>query len=216
LRALGYVRVSLPEEDPRNQEVAIEEFARRNGLELLKIFRDVGVSGSKKAFEREGFRQLYGVARALDIKTIIVFDLTRLGRDLFDLIETYRALLEKGFTVLFVKHPELNAQPGSPIGEALRRAILVLLGIVAEMERAFIRERTKAAMERARAEGRQLGRRPVEIPVELVKRYLRQGLPKTVIYKLLVAEGYLRYREKGEERVLSYDRFVKRLKKLGL
>jgi len=216
LRALGYVRVSLPEEDPRNQEVAIEEFARRSGLELLKIFKDVGVSGSKKAFEREGFRQLYEVAKALDIKTIIVFDLTRLGRDLFDLVETYQTLLERGFTVLFVKHPELNAQPGSPLGEALRKAILVLLGVVAEMERAFISERTKAAMERARAEGRRLGRRPVEIPVELVKRYMRQGLPKTVIYKLLASEGHLRYREKGEERVLSYDRFVKRLKQLGL
>jgi len=215
LRALGYVRVSLPEEDPRNQEVAIEEFARRNGLELLKIFRDVGVSGSRRAFEREGFRQMVDAARLLDIRTIIVFDLTRLGRDLFDLVETYRTLLERGFTVLFVKHPELNAQPGSPLGEALRRALLVLLGVVAEMERAFISERTKAAMERARAEGRQLGRRPVEIPVELVKRYMRQGLPKTVIYKLLVAEGHLRYREKGEERVLSYDRFVKRLKQLG-
>jgi len=216
LRALGYVRVSLPEEDPRNQEVAIEEFARRSELELLKIFRDVGVSGSKRAFEREGFRQMIEVARALDIKTIVVFDLTRLGRDLFDLVETYQALLKDGFTVLFVKHPELNAQPDSPLGEALRRAILVLLGVVAEMERAFISERTKAAMERARAEGKQLGRRPVEIPVELVKKYRRQGLPKTAIYKLLVSQGYLRYTEKGVARVLSYDRFAKRLKKLGL
>jgi len=216
LRALGYVRVSLPEEDPRNQEVAIVEFARRNGLELLKIFRDVGVSGSRRAFEREGFRQMVEVARALDIRTIVVFDLTRLGRDLFDLVETYQALLRDGFTVLFVKHPELNAQPGSPIGEALRRAILVLLGVVAEMERAFIRERTKAAIERARAEGKHLGRKPVEIPVELVKKYMKQGLPKTVIYKLLVAEGYLRYKEKGVERVLSYDWFTKRLKQMGL
>jgi len=216
LRALGYVRVSLPEEDHRNQEVAIEEFARRSGLELLKIFKDIGVSGSKKAFEREGFKRMVEVARALDIRTIVVFDLTRLGRDLFDLVETYQALLKDGFTVLFVKHPELNAQPGSPIGEALRRAILVLLGVVAEMERAFIRERTKAAMERARAEGKHLGRRPVEIPVELVRKYRKQGLPKTVIYKLLVSEGHLRYTEKGATRVLSYDRFVKRLKQLGL
>jgi len=70
-------------------------------------------------------------------------------------------------------------------------------------------------MERARAEGKQLGRKPVEIPLELVRKYRRQGLPKTVIYKLLVSQGYLRYTE-GEEKVLSYDRFVKRLKKLGL
>jgi len=50
-----------------------------------------------------------------------------------------------------------------------------MLGVVAEMERAFISERTKTAMERAGAEGTQLGRRPVEIPVELVKKYRRQG-----------------------------------------
>jgi len=43
-------------EDPRNQEVAIEEFARRNELEFLKIFKDVDMSGSKRAFERESFR----------------------------------------------------------------------------------------------------------------------------------------------------------------
>jgi len=56
----------------------------------------------------------------------------------------------------------------------------------------------------------------VEIPMDLVKRYLRMGLKKKAIYELLVEQGYLRYREKGRERVLSYDRFCKRLRALGL
>lgn len=216
VKALGYVRVSLESENPENQVQAIEEFCKQQGLELLKIFRDIGVSGSKAAFEREGFKQLIEAANLLGIKTIVIYDLTRLGRDLFDLIETYKKLLEEGFNILFVKHPELNARPDSPIGEALRKAILTVLGVVAELERAFIRERTKAALERARKEGKHVGRRPVEIPLDLVKKYRRQGLSKRAIYTMLINQGYLRYTEKGFVRVLSYDRFVKRLKQLGL
>ena len=214
LRAFGYARVSLPEEHIENQIQAIEEFARREGLELLKVFTDVGVSGARPAFEREGFRQLLEASRLLGAKVIIVYDLTRLGRDLFDLIDTYRRLLDEGYMVLFVKHPELNASPDSPIGEALRKALLTILGVVAELERAFIRERTKAGLEMARRQGKHVGRRPVEIPLDLVRKLLRAGLSKKAIHRILIAQGYLRYREKGEERVLSYDRFVKRLKKL--
>lgn len=216
MRALGYVRVSLASENPENQAQAIEEYCRANGLELLKIFQDVGVSGSKPALEREGFKALLEASRLLDVKTIVIYDLTRLGRDLFDLIETYKELLEEGYNILFVKHPELNARPDSPIGEAVRKALLTVLGVVAELERAFIRERTRAGLERARREGKRLGRRPVEIPMDLVKRYLRMGLSKKAIYQLLVEQGYLQYREKGVVRTLSYDRFVKRLKAMGL
>jgi len=216
VRALGYARVSLPEERVENQIHEIERFCRENGIELLKVFQDIGVSGAKPAFERDGFRQLVEAAGLLDVKTIVVYDLTRLGRDLFDLVETYKKLLEEGFDVLFVKHPELNARPDSPIGEALRKALLTILGVVAELERAFIRERTRAGMLRAKKEGRHVGRPPVEIPMDLVKKMRKAGLSKKAIYKFLVSQGYLRYREKGEERALSYDRFLKRLKDAGL
>jgi len=212
VRALGYVRVSLPGERVENQVQAIEEFCRQHSIELLKVFQDIGVSGAKPAFERDGFKQVIEVARLLDVKTIVVYDLTRLGRDLFDLVETYKKLLEEGYNVLFVKHPELNARPDSPIGEVLRKALLTILGVVAELERAFIRERTRAGMLRAKKEGKHVGRPPVEIPMDLVKKMLKAGLSKKAIYKFLVSQGYLKYREKGVERVLSYDRFLKRLK----
>jgi len=216
MRALGYARVSLENENIENQVQAIEEYAKANGLDLLGVFKDVGVSGSKPALEREGFRKLYETANALNVKTVVVFDLTRLGRDLFDLIETYKKLLEEGFTVLFVKHPELNAKPESPIGEALRKALLTILGVVAELERAFIRERTLTGLERAVKEGKKLGRKPVEIPLDLVRKYRKQGLNKKAIYTILTSQGYLKYVERGYSKVLSYDRFVKRLKALGV
>lgn len=215
-KALGYVRVSILEERIENQIQAIQEFCIKNNIELLKIFEDIGVSGSKPAFKREGFNKLLEASRLLGIKTIVIYDLTRLGRDLFDLIETYKELLRQGYNILFVKHPELNAKPDSPIGESLRRAMLTILGVVADLERAFIRERTRAGMLRAKKEGKHIGRRPVEIPVDLVKKYARMGLTKKAIYEILIDQGYLRYREKSRERILSYDRFCKRLKAMGI
>ena len=131
MKAFGYARVSIPEERVENQVQAIKEFCKQQGLDLLKVFVDVGVSGAQPAFEREGFKQLLEASRLLGVKTIVIYDLTRLGRDLFDLIETYRKLLAGGYTVLFVKHPELNAKPDSPIGESLRKALLTVLGVVA-------------------------------------------------------------------------------------
>ncbi|MEM4535572.1 MAG: recombinase family protein [Desulfurococcaceae archaeon] len=211
-RALGYARVSLESENVDNQVIEIEKFAEENGLEIVEVFKDIGVSGSKPALEREGFKRLLEASKLLGIKTIVVYDLTRLGRDLFDLVNTYKFLLESNYTVLFVKHQELNAKPDSPVSEALRKALLTMLGVVSELERAFIIERTRAGLERARREGKHLGRNPVEIPLDKVKEYLRKGLSKRDIYRLLVDMGYLKYREKGVEKTLSYDRFLKRLK----
>jgi len=56
VRALGYARVSIPEKRIENRVQGIERFCRENGLELIKVFQDIGVSGSKRALKREGFK----------------------------------------------------------------------------------------------------------------------------------------------------------------
>jgi len=215
--AVGYVRVSLESEDPENQVRAIQDYARANGLQLVGVFKDVGVSGSKPAMEREGFRQmLNALANMPAVKAVVIYDISRLGRDMMDVIETYRYLTEElGLNVLFVKHPELNVVQGTPLGEAIRKATLALLGVAAEVERALISERTKAGLARAKAQGKHVGRKGTEIPVEEVREYLAMGLSKKAIYKILVKQGKLRYRERGQERVLTYNQFLQRLKKLG-
>ncbi len=216
--AVGYARVSLEGEDVENQIKAIEDYAKASGIELIGVFKDVGVSGARPAMEREGFKaMLSALANMPMVKAVIIYDISRLGRDMVDVIETYRHLTERlGLSVLFVKHPELNVVQGTPLGEAIRKATLALLGIAAEIERALISERTKAGLARARALGRHVGRRGVEVPVEEVKEYLAMGLSKKSIYRILVKQGKLRYIEKGQERVLTYNWFLQRLKRLGL
>jgi DNA invertase Pin-like site-specific DNA recombinase len=216
--AVGYARVSLEGEDVGNQVKAIEDYAKASGIELIGVFRDVGVSGSRPAMEREGFRQmLNALANMPAVKAVIIYDISRLGRDMMDVVETYRYLTERlGLSVMFVNHPELNVVQGTPLGEAIRKATLALLGIAAEIERALISERTKAGLARAKEQGKHVGRKGTEIPVEEVKEYLKLGLSKKSIYRILVKQGKLKYIEKGQERVLTYNWFLQRLKKLGM
>jgi DNA invertase Pin-like site-specific DNA recombinase len=216
--AVGYARVSVEAEDVENQVKAIEDYARVSGIELIGVFKDVGVSGSRPALEREGFKaMLNALANMPAVKAVVIYDISRLGRDMMDVVETYRYLTERlGLSVLFVKHPELNVVQGTPLGEAIRKATLALLGIAAEIERALISERTKAGLARARAQGKHVGRKGTEIPVAEVREYLSMGLTKKAVYKLLVKQGKLRYREQGQERVLSYNWFLQRLKRLGI
>jgi DNA invertase Pin-like site-specific DNA recombinase len=215
--AVGYARVSIEGEDINNQVHAIEDYAKTNNLTLVGVFRDVGVSGAKPALEREGFRQLLTALESMPaIKTIIIFDITRLGRDMLDVMDTYKYLTEKGYNILFVKHPELNVIQSTPLGEAIRKATLAMLSVTAEIERALISERTKSALARAKAMGKHIGRRGTQIPIDVVKQYLSMGLTKKAIYRLLVQQGLLRYQERGVVKVLSYNQFLVRLKSMGL
>jgi len=215
--AVGYARVSLEGEDISNQVHAIEDYSKQNNLTLVGVFRDVGVSGAKPAMERDGFRQLLTALESMPaIRTIIVFDITRLGRDMLDVMDTYKYLTEKGYNILFVKHPELNVIQSTPLGEAIRKATLAMLSVTAEIERALISERTRSALARAKAMGKHIGRKGTQIPADVVKQYLALGLTKKSIYRLLVQQGLLRYQERGVVKVLSYNQFLQRLKSMGL
>jgi len=215
--AVGYTRVSREDENIENQVFEIQRFAEQNGITLVGVFKDVGVSGAKPAMERDGFKQMLSVLETLPtVRTIVVLDLTRLGRDMIDVLNTYRYLTERGYDILFVKHPELNITQASPLGETIRKAIIAVLSIVAEMERAFIRERTKVAIARAKAQGKRVGRPlSVELPIDKVQELLNKGLTLYDVYKELKQEGYLKYRDKqGREWVLTYSQFHRRVNQL--
>ncbi|MDT7970893.1 MAG: recombinase family protein [Vulcanisaeta sp.] len=215
--AVGYARVSREDEDINNQVHAIEDYAKTNNLTLVGVFRDIDVSGAKPALEREGFRQMLAALESMPaIRTIIVFDITRLGRDMLDVMDTYKLLTERGYNILFIKHPELNVIQSTPLAEAIRKATLAMLSVTAEIERALISERTKSALARAKAMGKHIGRRGTQIPIDVVRQYLSMGLTKKAIYRLLVQQGLLRYQERGVVKVLSYNQFLVRLKALGL
>jgi len=214
--AIGYIRVSTEDENPENQKLAILEFANSNGFQIIKFFEDVGVSGGEEAFKRPQFAAMYQYAKNNGVRIIIVYDLSRLGRDIFDVLQTYKTLLEDGFNILFVKNPELNVlDSDSYVSQAVRKTILALLAAAAEIERAMIRERTKTALARLKKQGKKLGRPEIEIPIEDIKRMLRRGFTIKEIYDRLLKEGKIcRTTKDGKPDCLSYDTLRKKIRKL--
>jgi DNA invertase Pin-like site-specific DNA recombinase len=193
----------MEDENIENQKMAIEDFAKKNGFELLGIFEDVGVSGGKPALERDGFVTMLKASEQLGVKTIIIFDISRLGRDFLDVILTLKYLEEKEFKVYFVNNPELNdvnQYKDSIVGSVIRKFLIAILGFFAEMERAMIRERTKVALERAKRQGRPPGRPGLKIDCKEVQKMVERGITRpSDICLIFKAQGKLTIKGRNKE-----------------
>lgn len=193
--AWGYIRVSKEEENPKNQKIAITEFAEKHGLKLLGFIMDIGVSGAKPILEREGFKTVVESAEENSVKSLVIYDITRFGRSMEDVVSTYKWLVDKGFKVYFVRQPFLSQgiYRDQPYGEMISKLMFTILAWAAEMEREMIRIRTKEGLERARREGKRIGRPPAKIDKETVQKLVLKGLSlKEIAEKLGVGYSTLR------------------------
>jgi DNA invertase Pin-like site-specific DNA recombinase len=154
-RVAIYLRVSTNEQTTRNQRRELRTVAERHGWEVAKIYEDAGISGGKGREERPGFDALMMAVARREIDMVAAWSVDRLGRSLMDLLAFLKDLHAKGVD-LFLHQQGLDTS--TPSG----RAMFQMLGVFAEFERAMIRERVMAGLARARADGKKLGRRPVE------------------------------------------------------
>lgn len=190
---MGYVRVSREDEVAENQEIKIREYCDRKGLEVVGFFKDEAVSGAVPCFEREGFRAMMKFVEDNGIGHIVFLDITRLGRDMADNVAVIRELRRRGLTLHFVNQEFLN----SINDPAFEKLLLALFSWFAEYERQVIIERTKAGLERARLQGKHIGRPKKKVDRRKVEYYLRKGLHLTDIAKLMdVSYSTLRRRIK--------------------
>jgi len=108
---------------------------------------------------------------------LVVLKLDRLGRNTRDVLNLVYELREKG-AVLSVLEPKFaTTDVAGPI-------LVTVLGMVAELERSFIRERQKAGIERAKANGVYKGRKP-RVPVEQVRAMHKDGVGPSAIAREL-------------------------------
>jgi putative DNA-invertase from lambdoid prophage Rac len=155
---IAYYRVSS-----QDQSIAAQRHAMAgDGMAFDKEFADEGVSGAIPAKERPGFAQLLAYVREGD--TLHVYAVDRLGRDAIDVQTTVRGLIGRGVTV--------NVRGLGVIAKGVGELILAVLAQVAEMERSRIAERTAAGRDRAKAEGKHMGR-PATISGERAAEALR-------------------------------------------
>jgi DNA invertase Pin-like site-specific DNA recombinase len=152
MRAGLYVRTSTVNgQTTKNQERELEAVAERHGWEVVAVYRDQGISGSKGREKRPGLDRLLQAVARRDIDMVAAWSVDRLGRSLIDLVGVLQELRVKGVD-LYLHQQGLDTS--TPSG----RAMFQMLGVFAEFERSMIRERVMAGLARAKAEGTRLGR----------------------------------------------------------
>ena len=159
MKAALYARVSTFDQEPENQLAELRSYARARGWTAIE-FVDRGISGAKD--RRPALDALRRDVQRRKVDVVVCWRLDRLGRNLkhlVTLLEQWQAL-----GVAFVSLAE-GIDATTPAGKLQMH----ILGAIAEFERGRIRERVLAGLQRARAQGKRLGRprnRPatVEIP----------------------------------------------------
>ncbi len=174
----GYVRVSTNMQETSNQRFAIERFCADNGMQLDKWIEDDGISGTVDYKKRKLGGMLRKVKKG---DTIIACELSRLGRELFMVMEILRRCMDKGAKVWTIKE-------GYRLGNDIQSKVLAFaFGLSAEIERNLISQRTKEALARKKAEGVVLGRprgrktapekHPLYREAENIERLIDMGVP---------------------------------------
>jgi DNA invertase Pin-like site-specific DNA recombinase len=175
-RAVLYLRVSTLDQTTANQERELREVASRIGCEIVKVYKDHGISGAKGRDKRPAFDALCQDATRRRFNIVMAWSVDRLGRSLQDLIGFLSELHSLGID-LFLHQQGLDTT--TPSGKAMFQ----MLGVFAEFERAMIQERVRAGLSRAKAEGKRLGRPPIPAETEravrlALKKKNRPGLRK--------------------------------------
>lgn len=157
----GYIRVSTDKQTVENQRFEIETFARKRNM-IIDEWKSEVISGTKKAEERLLGRLLHRLKKG-DI--LVISELSRLGRNLLQIMSILNYLMEHEITLLTVKE-------GYELGNNINSKVLAFaFGLSAEIERNLISQRTKEALARKRAEGVILGRPKGKAQLSTYKLY---------------------------------------------
>ena len=159
MRAAIYARVSTLDQEPENQLQDLRRYVEARGWTVVE-YVDCGVSGAKD--RRPALDQLLANAKRRRFDVVVCWRLDRLGRSLKHLITLLDELQALG--VAFVSLGE-GIDATTPAGKLQMH----ILGAIAEFERERIRERVLAGLQRARSQGKRLGRPPDRVPLERLR-----------------------------------------------
>ena len=169
-----YARVSTDEQTTENQILELKKVAERNGWEIQTIYADT-ISGAKS--KRPQLDKLMKAIMRKEIDMVMVWSVDRLGRSLQHLTTLLSDIESKGINLYL--HQQ-NIDTSTPSGKMLFQ----LLGVFAEFERSMIRERVLAGLDRARSQGKRLGRPPVPpLTVDKIKSLREEGMSLRKIAK---------------------------------
>lgn len=164
-RAVLYMRVSSVDQHPETQLHDLRLMAAQRGYEIVREYTDK-ISGTRA--KRPGLDQLLHDARRGQFDVLVVWAFDRLARSVKHFLEVLDEL--NHLNIEFVSFRE-NIDTGGPLG----RAMIIIIGAIAELERNLIIERVRAGMRRARLEGQRIGRPRINVDREGILRDRTRG-----------------------------------------
>lgn len=192
-KAFAYLRVSgkgqVDGDGFERQLLACQKYADANAVEIVEVFREEGVSGTKELDNRPALSELFAALEENGVKTIIIEKLDRLARDLM-VSETIMADIQRsGYTLISTCEPDLCSEDPS------RKLVRQIFGAIAEYEKKMIVLKLRGARQRKKAragrcEGKKpFGHFPAEVPTLMHMRLLSKSYRADTIAEMLNADG---------------------------
>ncbi len=146
-----YARVSTDKQTVDNQLLELRSLCERLGYSIVQEYTDNGISGAKSRNDRPALDALLKDATRRRFDMVMCWSIDRLGRSLQHLVEILNELQALKIDLFF-------QQQGMDTSTPSGRMIFSVFGAIGEFERNLIRERVIAGQQRAKAQGKKLGR----------------------------------------------------------
>jgi DNA invertase Pin-like site-specific DNA recombinase len=195
-KIVGYIRISTDKQDLDKQRHLLLEYARKERLII-----DEFIAAEVSSREDTGARRIDELQTKLQKgDTLLVAELSRLGREMLQVLNIINDLSKKGVKITFVRQPELSTTGSHG------KLLLANYSYFAEAEREFISMRVKQGLAAARAKGVKLGRpkgrrnkkRVLDPYRDEILKYLQKGIDLASVRKLINPEL---------ERPISYNSY---------
>ena len=149
-----YTRVSTLDQTIDNQLIELRDHCSKMGWEVVKEYADEGLSGTLSREKRPALNSLIKDAYRKRFDSVVCWDISRIGRSMKELILFLSDMKDRGIGICSVRQ-------GFDTSTSMGEIMFQFVGILSSWEREMIRERTLAGLERAKSQGKTLGRRKV-------------------------------------------------------
>ncbi len=151
-RCVLYSRVSTDKQQCLNQIIEITEYTKRSELQIVRTYQDDSTSSRKEISQRTQLSQMLSDANLQKLDILIISSIDRLARNTKECIEIVNHLNELKIDIVFLRE---SVDTRTSVG----RMIFHVFSSLAEYEREMIRSRIINGLNRAREQGKKLGRK---------------------------------------------------------
>ena len=178
MKAYAYVRVSgkgqIDGDGFARQEETIRRFAKKRKIEIVGVFKEEGISGTKSETDRPAFQEMLSEILKNGVRTVIVEGLDRLARE-YRIQETLIVYLASKNIELFFCQNRRGMFTEAVMADPMRKALVQIQGVFSELEKNLLVKKLRVARERKRKEtGKCEGRKSYQEAMPEVIREIKR------------------------------------------